>query len=108
MFKEITASSIKIVDGSGKMRALIEYSDFAKTTILEMFDDDGLGRLQLTVDDRGQSAIRIMGRDGGNLVEVFAHGVPRHGIVVSGLGGEAAIVQVVHPDGKSQFEVFDK
>ncbi len=108
MFQEITANSIKIVDGSGRMRALLEYSDFAKTTILEMFDDEGLGRLQLTVEDGGQSAIRIMGRDGGNLVEVFAYGAPRHGIVISGLSGEAAIVQVVHPDGKGQFEVFDK
>lgn len=108
MFDKITAREINIVDSNGGIRASLGYDESSANTSLEMYDDAGLGRLQLSVDDRGHTTIRIMGRDGGNLIEVFAYGVPRHGIVISGLGGEPAIVQVVHPDGQSQFEALGK
>ncbi|HBC59631.1 MAG TPA: hypothetical protein DC058_00240 [Planctomycetaceae bacterium] len=71
-----------------------------------MYDDKGLGRLQLTVAGCGHASIRIMDRDGKNLVEVFAFETPRHGIVISSHDGEPVIVQVVHPDGQSQIEAF--
>jgi len=100
----IVAREINIVDCSGRIRASLGYEESSESTSLEMYDDKGLGRLQLTVAGCGHASIRIMDRDGKNLVEVFAFETPRHGIVISSHDGEPVIVQVVHPDGQSQIE----
>ena len=104
MIDKITTKCIEIADSNGGIRASLKYD--TSFTTLEMYDENGLGRLQLSVRDDGQSSIRIMGRDGESLIDLFAHNGPRHGIVISRLGGEPSIVQVVHPDGQSQFEAL--
>ena len=103
----IVAEELHIVDGKNRLRMLLCTGGTADQPSLQLNDEAGLARIQISLSPGGGVAIAVLRADGKNLIGLGTTRDGLTGISINDQKGNIAIHLACFPDRSTQIDIYD-